>query len=363
MRPGGAAGYDAAMGLAAVPLAAVLPIALSPMVLSPMVLSPMVLSPNASRLAAAPPADPPFSQRAGLSSVQPAALPVAPPGAAAPPAENPEVSVTFYQTAVSRRPEWMVMSGGSLFRIRTLVTSAALIRHPRGNILWDTGFRKESAHEIDEFFPWWARLTLAPEFKVDISTLLACDGVATESISAVIPSHLHWDHAAAIEEFPWAEVWTTPEERAFVHAAEPPVAVPSQFDHPAVKWKDLVFTGGPYMGFSASLDIHGDRTLVLVPLPGHTPGSLGLFVNLPDGRRLFLVGDTAWLADGVRRNAGKFFVAQWIVHEEDARAAKALAMVRSVAESNPDLQIVPSHDPDAQAAAGRVVSGCDSQAR
>lgn len=38
-----------------------------------------------------------------------------------------------------------------------------------------------------------------------------------------------------------------------------------------------------------SFDLYGDGTVVLVPLPGHTPGSLSTFVNLP-GLRIFHVG-------------------------------------------------------------------------
>lgn len=281
-----------------------------------------------------------------------------PPSPAASPSPPAQVSVTFYQTGESTRPEWMVVSGGSLFRVRTLVTSAALIRHPRGNILWDTGFRKESKEEVDRFFPWWAKLTLAPDFKRDVASLLACDGVPAESIRAVVPSHMHWDHAAAIEEFPDAEVWTTPEEREFAHSRKPPVVVPAQFDAPTVRWKALTFPDPPYEGYPASRDVFGDRTVVLVPLGGHTPGSLGLFVNPPGGRRLFLVGDAAWVADGVRKAAGKFFVAQWIVQEEDAPAAAALAKVREVAARHPDMLVVPSHDPDAQREAGAVVAEC-----
>ncbi len=48
------------------------------------------------------------------------------------------------------------------------------------------------------------------------------------------------------------------------------------------------------MGFDESLDLFGDGRLVLVPLPGHTPGSVGLFVTLDSGRRLFFSGDTSW---------------------------------------------------------------------
>ena len=39
------------------------------------------------------------------------------------------------------------------------------------------------------------------------------------------------------------------------------------------------------------MDLFDDGSVVFVPLPGHTGGSNGMFVNLRSGKRFFFMGD------------------------------------------------------------------------
>ncbi len=39
------------------------------------------------------------------------------------------------------------------------------------------------------------------------------------------------------------------------------------------RWEEYGFEGGPYLGFPKSHDVYGDGSIVVVPQPGHTPGS------------------------------------------------------------------------------------------
>jgi len=48
-----------------------------------------------------------------------------------------------------------------------------------------------------------------------------------------------------------------------------------------------------YMGLTQSRDLYGDGSIVIVPAPGHTPGSVVVFVTLPGGARYAFVGDLA----------------------------------------------------------------------
>lgn len=250
------------------------------------------------------------------------------------------------------------MSGGSWFRTRRLVTSATLVRHPKGNVLFDTGLGREARKQVGTYFPLWAKLLLEPTYWKDTSSLLTCSGDMPSSIARIIPSHLHWDHASGIKDFPEAEVWATPAEREFGARTGPPIILSTQFDGPNVRWKAITFPDGPYEGFEASQDVYGDKALILVSLPGHTPGSVGLFVNPPGGRRLFLIGDNAWVIEGVTNLKGKYGIAQWLVSEDDKPTLMSLTSVADVLKRNPDLIIVTAHDPEGHKAAGSVVSDC-----
>ena len=44
--------------------------------------------------------------------------------------------------------------------------------------------------------------------------------------------------------------------------------------------RELRFSDTPYEIYPQSLDLYKDGSIVLVPLPGHTPGSVGVFINL-----------------------------------------------------------------------------------
>ena len=92
-------------------------------------------------------------------------------------------------------------------------------------------------------------------------------------------------------------MWAPYEEIEFSRIATPPAVLPSQFAH-AIRWVPFQFAAQPFMGFEYSHDLFGDGSLVLVPMQGHTPGSVGLFLTLDDGRRFFFTGDTSWRLEG-----------------------------------------------------------------
>ena len=117
-------------------------------------------------------------------------------------------------------------------------------------------------------------------------------------IGRIIPSHMHWDHVSGLKDFPQADVWVRAEELEHARHGRPPAFIASQFDGD-VRWHLFDFDGPAYMGYPASLDLFGDGAVVLVPMPGHTAGQVGMFLALPSGRRLFFVGDTTWSLEGL----------------------------------------------------------------
>lgn len=88
------------------------------------------------------------------------------------------------------------------------------------------------------------------------------------------------------------------------------------------------------------------------PLPGHTPGSVGLFVTLDSGRRLFFSGDTSWRLEGVEGPRQKFFAGRALVDRDPARTLAQLAKIRLLLRSDPRLSVIPAHDARVQAALG-----------
>src|SRR5260370_25789466 len=111
----------------------------------------------------------------------------------------------------------------------------------------------------------------------------------------------------------------------------PPVAAPT-----------LRFEPTPYETFDESADLYRDGSVVVVPLRGHTPGSVGIFVNLSPVRRLFYVGDAVDDERGFEERAGKSL----ILRDSDnamALANQMFARLTELHEKAPELAIIPSH--------------------
>src|SRR5260370_2795865 len=111
----------------------------------------------------------------------------------------------------------------------------------------------------------------------------------------------------------------------------PPVAAPT-----------LRFEPTPYETFDESADLYRDGAVVVVPLRGHAPGRVGIFVNLSPVRRLFYVGDAVDDERGFAERAGKSL----ILRDSDNDMALANQIVGRLSELHekvPGLAIVPAH--------------------
>jgi N-acyl homoserine lactone hydrolase len=107
--------------------------------------------------------------------------------------------------------------------------------------------------------------------------------------------------------------------------------------------RPLHFEPAPYENFDESADLFGDGSIVIVKLPGHTPGSIGVFVNVTPTRRVFHVGDAVNVNEAIERQLPKSF----LMAATDNNYAEANATVAKLAQLHtldPDLLILPAHD-------------------
>jgi glyoxylase-like metal-dependent hydrolase (beta-lactamase superfamily II) len=177
----------------------------------------------------------------------------------------------------------------------TLPVNAFLIEHPAGFCLVDTG--QDAAAAEPGFLPRWHPFIRIARFELGADDMAAPQlrklGVEPVSVRWVVLTHLHTDHLGGVGDFSGSDIVVSNAEwsRAqglrgrligYVPRQWPPGVVPR-----------LVDLDGPALGpFAASLDLVGDGSIVLVPLPGHTPGQLGVLVRGAGGTAL-LGGDVA----------------------------------------------------------------------
>src|SRR5229473_94827 len=227
---------------------------------------------------------------------------------------------------------------------------SVLVKHPAGDLLIDTGSSSHYDQEISGYpFATWLKLkALAGQLKpkVPLPDLLRRVGEDPATLRWVILSHAHLDHAGGLMDLPHLPVVLTREELQF--AADPSVRAKGYViaahskNFPPLTAPTLRFEPRPYETFDESADLYRDGSVVVVPLRGHTPGSVGIFVNLSPVRRLFYVGDAVDDERGFEERAGKSL----ILRDSDNDMALANHIVGRLSELHekvPGLAIVPAH--------------------
>ena len=186
-------------------------------------------------------------------------------------------------TADDPDPE-TVMTDGPVYNI--------VIDHPEATILWDTGSHPEAdaGHWPADLYAAFEHTGLRP-----LEDDLTDAGYAVDDIDAVIQTHLHLDHAGGLYAFEGTDV------PIYVHERELKYAYYSAKTDAG----DEAYLAGD---FDRDLNweiVHGDREqrfadLEFVRLPGHTPGLLGLVIELEDVGTVVLAGDQAYTRENYR---------------------------------------------------------------
>jgi N-acyl homoserine lactone hydrolase len=168
-----------------------------------------------------------------------------------------------------------------------LPVSSALLRHAQGNVLFDTGCHPSV---VDDPQARWGGLAkiMTPIMPADDNVLtgLAAIGVEPGDIDVVVCSHLHPDHCGCNAFFRRATVIVQARD---VAAARAPDAAKVGFL--SAEWD----VGLPLDEIESERDLFGDGRIVLIPLPGHTPGSMGALVALERDGQFLLAADTVTL--------------------------------------------------------------------
>src|SRR5436190_850598 len=183
-----------------------------------------------------------------------------------------------------------------------------VIEHSRGLILFDTGQDRASVSD-DAYFPggvtgyMYHRLARFDIGEDDTLTAqLATLGYAPADVDTAIVSHLHQDHIGGLRELTGSELLVSAAEWAELAKPAPELRgfLRSHIQLPGLTWHQVSPepTDDPALApFTESLDVMGDGSLVLLPTPGHTAGSVSLLVRRPARPPLLLAGDLTYGAE------------------------------------------------------------------
>jgi len=236
----------------------------------------------------------------------------------------------------------------------SLPINVYVIRHGGRVILFDAGQDRRSVTDDDYFPGGLAGLLYRRLARFDIEpgdTLvarLAELGIQPGEVTTVVLSHLHQDHIGGIAEFPNATLVVSRDEWDAAMAPRSELAgfLREHIDQPGLSWDRISFSALPDAGlapFDEGYALHGDRALTLLPLAGHTPGSMGLLVRVPGIAPVFLVGDLSYdihlLDDELVPGAG-----------DRARMVDTTRRVNMLRRRTPGLVVLAAHDPGAAGA-------------
>jgi len=229
--------------------------------------------------------------------------------------------------------------------------NAYVIEHAKGLILFDTGQDRASVTD-DSYFPGglvgylYDRLARFHIKEEDTLTAqLATLGYTPADVDTAILSHLHEDHIGGLPELGGADLLVTAAEWEQLSGFSPELRgfLRRHITIPGLRWHQIGFepTGDPGLApFTESLDVMEDGSLVLVPTPGHTAGSMSLLIRRRERSPLLLVGDLTYGAELLLRSQVPGVGARRQLVETTRR-------VLALKQTMPDLVILPAHDPTA----------------
>jgi N-acyl homoserine lactone hydrolase len=222
---------------------------------------------------------------------------------------------------------------------------AFAIEHPEGVIVVDTG-ETARASQPDYFVRWHPgirafREQVEPE--QEIGPQLKQLGIESGDIRWVVLTHLHTDHAGGLDHFPDNEILLTRTELEFGSGLRGRLRGYVANKH----WPSwfaptlLELEPEPFGPFPQSLRLTEAGDVTLVPVPGHTPGQIGVLIQEPE-QSVFLAGDSSYTQDAMLRG-----IIDGVGADEQAER-ETHERIRSYVAATPTVYLV-AHDPESAA--------------
>ena len=250
--------------------------------------------------------------------------------------------------------------GGALFDgfsrglTARLVCHCLLVETNQGLVLIDTGFGLRDVNSpYERLSPFFIHFN-GIQFDRKYTAIAQVEqlGFSARDVRHIVLTHLDFDHAGGLEDFPEAivhvmqpEIDAAQDRRGFIASQR---YRPDQWDE-VKRWKFYSAGGEPWFGFQAVRDLEGlPPEILLIPLAGHTRGHAGIAIKTAEGW-LLNAGDAYFYrhemdSDQPRCTPGMRFY-QWMMEvDREARLHNQDRLRALSGDRNNDVRLFCSHD-------------------
>jgi glyoxylase-like metal-dependent hydrolase (beta-lactamase superfamily II) len=252
--------------------------------------------------------------------------------------------------------------GGALFDGRSKGPLGHLVCHcllietdASGLVLVDTGY---GLRDVAKPFPrisrpFAAMLNIRLREEETAVRQIERLGYSARDVRHIVITHLDFDHAGGLEDFPEASVHLTRTEMETFHSKREGFVMreryrPMQVDE-VRHWKTYDPQGEPWFGFDAVRQLEGlPPEILLVPLKGHTYGHAGVAIGADTGWMLH-AGDAYFFRDEVRRperkcTPGLRFYQNLMEVDREARLANQRRLRELSLDEAAGVKLICAHD-------------------
>jgi glyoxylase-like metal-dependent hydrolase (beta-lactamase superfamily II) len=170
-----------------------------------------------------------------------------------------------------------------------LVCHCLLVETDRGLVLVDTGFgTRDVEHPYERLSPLFIYVNnIQFERRLTALEQLRMRGCSPRDVRHIVLTHLDFDHAGGLEDFPGATVHVLQEEADAARTRHGFIGKrryrPEQWDE-VRNWRFYGRGGERWFGFDAVRDLDGlPPEILMIPLPGHTSGHAGVAIETAEG--------------------------------------------------------------------------------
>lgn len=244
---------------------------------------------------------------------------------------------------------------GSVFERGRLCCHCLLVESNDGLVLVDTGFGLRDVANPQSRLSSFFLAMLSPDFREEMTAARQVQALGHKlaDVRHIVLTHLDFDHAGGLDDFPFAQVHLLRRERD--DAMRQSTWLDRQRYRPQQwssreRWRLHGVTGGEtWLGFQGVCTGQGlPQGVALVPLPGHTHGHAGVAVRTHGGW-LLQAGDAyfhhremdaqrPWCTPGLR-------LYQTLMEKSRRLRLQNQARLRKLAHDHPEVQVSCSHDP------------------